>query len=484
MPLYCQGKTTIRRPAQDVPAGAAWKWRFWVFVFYLGLLTLAPYRPSLRTLDLLQRSNPLDVLQDLIYLGPLDILNNIVLFLPFGFLLPMAYPARFGGNSANHIVRAAAAGLAVSAFIETAQLFLPGRSTTLNDLAMNGFGTLIGFRFASVWCSGRRPNPALNVRRKRKTAWVLVVLYGVGLAGLCAWPSMRNGFQTWEAGFPLLVGNEATHDRPWVGEISEIVLRAGPEGGCAGHGGVTARETAEDFRNASLHFDFRECRGDTVFSKTAEGGLFRMTAERLEWNGDESGIRVNGERPLRSIDPTDPVMDPVRRASSMILSVRLRTRNPSQSGPARIVTLSGNTQERNFTLAQDGADLVFRVRTEQAGPNGSLKSASAPGVFLNRGWLRVDAVFNRGYSALYVDGRPAGRSLTVPDDYLPDALGMGEGRLSRILFWLAVLMPFGFLASRLFAPRWRRLAGFAAAFLLFILIRSAAWCFLHQPFGF
>jgi len=168
----------------------------------------------------------------------------------------------------------------------------------------------------------------------------------------------------------------------------------------------------------------------------------------------------------------------------MVLSVRLRTGNPAQSGPARIVTLSGNTQERNFTLAQDGADLVFRVRTEQAGPNGSIKSASVPGVFENSGWHRVDAVFNRGYSGLYIDGRQTGRCLRVPDDYLPDALGMGEGRLSVVLFWLAALMPFGFLVSWTFPSRWRRPAGFAAAFLFFLLIRSAAWCFLHQPFGF
>ena len=474
----------IGRPATGGPPASAWKWRFWVFVFYLGLLTLAPYRPSLRNLDLLLRSNPLDVVQDLIYLNPLDILNNIVLFLPFGFLLPMAYPARFGGNSANHLVRTAAAGLAVSACLETAQLFLPGRSTTVNDLAMNGFGTLMGFRLASVWCSGRRPNPVLNPGRKRKTAWVLAVLYGIGLAGLCAWPSMRNGFQTWEPGFPLLIGNEATNDRPWVGEISEIALNAGPTGGFGRREGFPAREIAEDTLGSLLHFCFREGRGDTVFSKTAEGGRFRMAAERLEWNGDGTGIRVNGERPLRSVDPTDPVMDPVRRASSMILSVRLRTHHPSQSGPARIVTLSGNTQDRNFTLAQDGADLVFRVRTEQAGPNGSRKTASAPGVFRNGGWLRVDAVFNRGYSRLYVDGKPVGRCLTVPDDYLPEALGMGEGRLSTVLFWLAGLMPFGFLVSRIVPPRWRRPAGFAAAFLFFILIRSAAWYFLHQPFGF
>ncbi|MBN2202334.1 VanZ family protein [bacterium] len=482
--MNCQGQTVFVRTDPGGADAAAWKWRFWIYAFYLGLLTLAPYQPSLRTLELLQRSNPLDVVLDLIYLSPLDILNNIVLFLPFGFLLPMAYPARFGGNSANHLVRTAAAGLVVSACIEIAQLFLPGRSTTINDLAMNGFGTLMGFRLASVWCSSHRPNPVLSAGRKRKTAGVLAVLYGLVLSGLCAWPAMRNGFQTWEPELPLLVGNEATGDRPWNGEIREIVLSEGVPAGCGWKAGIPAWEGAAGGHVPLLHFRFQEGRGDTVYSRITGGAPFRLAAAGLEWSEGGSGIRVNGETPLRNMDSTDFVFEPVRRASAMVLTVRLRTGNPEQSGPARIVTLSRNTLERNFTLAQDGPDLVFRVRTEQAGPNGSRKAASAPDVFRDNGWHRVDAVFKRGYSGLYVDGRPAGRCLRVPDDYLPDSLGMGGGRLTVVLFWLAALMPFGFLGSWIFPSRWRWPAGIAAALLFFFLIRSAAWCFLHQPFGF
>jgi glycopeptide antibiotics resistance protein len=453
-------------------------------MFYLALMTLAPYRPSLRTLDLFIRSNPLDVFQDLIYFSPVDILNNFILFLPFGFLLPLAFHGRFGGNSATHLVRTAAAGLAVSACIETAQLLLPGRSTTLNDLAMNGLGTLAGFRLASVWSSGDRPNPVLGGKRKKRMAAILTAFYGLFLFGLCASPALRNGCQTWKEGFLLIVGNEATGDRPWNGQIGEIALNDGPGAGCGGPEGLPAWGGPGGFRLPLFHFTLREGKGDTVYSRIPDGASFRMTAARLEWAGDGSGMRVSGERPLRLIESADSVTATIKRSSAMVLSMRIKPEGPPQFGPARIVTLSGDTQDRNFTLAQDGTDLVFRVRTAQAGPNGSRKLAVAPEVFRDGGWHTIDAVFNRGYSGLYVDGKPAGRHLVVPDDYLPDSLGMGEGRFPIFLFWLASLMPFGCLVSWLFPARWQWPAGISAAIFFFLLIRLSAWCFLHQPFGF
>jgi glycopeptide antibiotics resistance protein len=482
--VNCQGEITGGRFASGIAPAAAWKSRLWIYLFYLAVLTLAPYHPFLRTVGLLLRSRPLDVLQEILYFSPVDMLNNFILFLPFGFLIPLAFPVRFGGNSANHLVRTVGAGLTVSACIETAQLFLPGRSTTINDLLMNGLGTVVGFRLASVWSSGVRPNPVLGTKRKRRMAAVLAALYGLALAALCVWPAVRNGFQSWKEGFPLIVGNEATGDRPWKGDIAELSLSGGSSVE-SGDGDRIPEDSSDRGGPASLFaFSFREGKGDTVHSRTPDGKPFRMTAPNLEWSGDGSGIRLTGERPLKNVESADFITRSLRRSSRMFLSVRVRSTDSGQTGPARIVTLSGGTLERNFTLAQDGVDLVFRVRTAQAGPNGSWKRASAPAVFRDGRWHRIDAVFNRGYSGLFVDGRPAGRPLRVPDDYLPDSLKMGESRFSILLFWLSALMPFGYLVSRFFSTRWRRPAGVSAGISLFLLIRFSAWYFLHQPFGF
>jgi glycopeptide antibiotics resistance protein len=477
--VNCQDESTYRRVRTGVAPAAAWKPRLWAYLFYLGVLTLAPFHPSLHTVRLLLRSGPLDILQDLVYFSPVDMINNVLLFLPFGFLVPLAFPERFGGNSANHLVRTAGAGLGLSACIEAAQLLLPGRSTTINDILMNGLGAIVGFRLASVWASTSRPNPVLGTRRKKQAAAGLAAAYGLGLGVLLGWPAARNGLQPWREGYPLLVGNETSGDRPWNGVIRELSL-------CEGRGpgpGKKAGRAGEVGGSCLVRFDFREGRGDTVRS-TVPGKAFRLASPGLEWLGPGGGIRLSGGRFLKNVESADFITRSLRAASRMTLSVTVRAGNADQTGPARIVSLSGGTQERNFTLAQDGADLVFRVRTAQAGPNGNWKRAVAPSVLGDGRWHRIEAVFNRGYSGIIVDGEPAGRSLRVPDDYVPDSLGMGDSRLSVVLFWLAVLMPFGYLVSRLFDRKWRRPAGAAAAALFFVLVRLSALYFLHQPFGF
>ncbi len=40
------------------------------------------------------------------------------------------------------------------------------------------------------------------------------------------------------------------------------------------------------------------------------------------------------------------------------------------SGPARMISLSTDASNRNFTLGQEGSDLIFRLRTTQTDPNG------------------------------------------------------------------------------------------------------------------
>lgn len=48
----------------------------------------------------------------------------------------------------------------------------------------------------------------------------------------------------------------------------------------------------------------------------------------------------------------------------------VRPANDTQGGPARIATLSSNTSERNFTVAQEGDDFLTRLRTDSTSNNG------------------------------------------------------------------------------------------------------------------
>jgi glycopeptide antibiotics resistance protein len=67
---------------------------------------------------------------------PFNVVGNIVLFLPFGAALCLLGLRRG---------RAVLAGFCLSAAIETAQLFIPGRTTSSDDVLLNTLGTFLGY---------------------------------------------------------------------------------------------------------------------------------------------------------------------------------------------------------------------------------------------------------------------------------------------------------------------------------------------------
>jgi VanZ family protein len=71
---------------------------------------------------------------------PTDVIANVVLFLPLGFL----FRAAARSAAARHPLAALAAGVAASAALEAAQLFLPGRFPSAVDVVTNGAGAGLG----------------------------------------------------------------------------------------------------------------------------------------------------------------------------------------------------------------------------------------------------------------------------------------------------------------------------------------------------
>ena len=89
-----------------------------------------------------------------------DIVSNVLLFLPWGFLCAV-WLTEHGVGYAAVVIIASLAGLAISGFVESLQLFAPTRTTSLIDLATNFsgsvLGALIGWPLAR-WASPR-PRP-------------------------------------------------------------------------------------------------------------------------------------------------------------------------------------------------------------------------------------------------------------------------------------------------------------------------------------
>src|SRR5208282_1115397 len=63
-----------------------------------------------------------------------DLLTNFLAYIPFGYLVVRALPSRFGAFGRFSL--ALAAGMMLSTTMEGIQLFLPARTSSLNDVLM------------------------------------------------------------------------------------------------------------------------------------------------------------------------------------------------------------------------------------------------------------------------------------------------------------------------------------------------------------
>lgn len=76
--------------------------------------------------------------------GILTYLLNIIMFMPFGFLIPVTW------EKYQSIKKTGFLGFSLSLYIELTQL-LNKRKTDIDDLMMNVLGTLIGFGIFYIW---------------------------------------------------------------------------------------------------------------------------------------------------------------------------------------------------------------------------------------------------------------------------------------------------------------------------------------------
>jgi hypothetical protein len=89
------------------------------------------------------------------------------------------------------------------------------------------------------------------------------------------------------------------------------------------------------------------------------------------------------------------------------VSLEVRPLSSIQAGPARILTISSDAYERNLTLAQDGDDLVLRLRTQKTGRNGlhkGLPAARVAKVFEAGRWVAIDTRIRPSLLTIAIDG--------------------------------------------------------------------------------
>jgi len=136
------------------------RWLRWFFALYLAAvlaLTLWPQLPrtsvpgwataTVHALARLGVHTTVDVL---------EAVSNVVMFVPFGVLgVVLLGDARRRWALRWVVLAVVGAGFALSGAIETAQLWIPGRVSTLQDVLLNGLGGLLGAA-VGAWAARHR----------------------------------------------------------------------------------------------------------------------------------------------------------------------------------------------------------------------------------------------------------------------------------------------------------------------------------------
>lgn len=131
---------------------------------------------------------------------------------------------------------------------------------------------------------------------------------------------------------------------------------------------------------------------------------FSFEDNTVSWTHRTNGVEFPGRGIIRLSSSVSRLHDALVSGSGITVEVWAATTNDQQDGPARIVSYSKNPSSRNFTLAQDGRDLVMRLRTTETDLNGR-PVLNVRDVFQAKDPQHLVVTYNYFEQHVYVNGR-------------------------------------------------------------------------------
>ncbi|MEM7131326.1 MAG: right-handed parallel beta-helix repeat-containing protein [Chloroflexota bacterium] len=167
-----------------------------------------------------------------------------------------------------------------------------------------------------------------------------------------------------------------------------------------------------DLSNPLIHYRFNGASGDSVQDDANHPGPLNLTigdSTAVHWS--EDGLTILEPVMIHSVSPATKLIDGCRSTNELSLLLWITPANSSQNGPARLISLSSDTTNRNFMIGQGlwgdlPTDLYHaRLRTTETDNNGEPALNSDQGVV--RTASRTHLVYTRkdnGEVKFYVNG--------------------------------------------------------------------------------
>jgi len=337
-----------------------------------------------------------------------DQINNLLLFMPLGFGIASILQ-RNKVKAFLQIILVIIAGASLSFSVELLQSFLPSRSPTPADILNNSIGAFVGLGCFYLYDSRSFSNIIDSIENSyfgNSNKKIIILFTGYILLTFAIGMSWQNNIslREWNANFPLILGNETTGNRPWQGYISQISFIDE----VVSNNQVKLILTNQNylFKNQNLLIANYDLNGNNNYRDKAgklPDLLWQGELPKLENMDTEKGIVLTPNSWLKSSESAKFVNQKIGETSEFTIITTIASANSNQTGPARIISLSGDSLHRNLTIGQEKQDLQLRLRTPITGQNGSDINISVPKVFSDTNNHRIVITYSKGIINVYVD---------------------------------------------------------------------------------
>jgi glycopeptide antibiotics resistance protein len=432
-----QPRTQSKYKTTETPRIVTWNARLLISsVLFILLCTLFPFNFSFnRQLSFLEI---IGSLQHLVLLE--DLLLNILLFMPVGFslnyLLSITRLSRI-----SKLISVLVLCISLSAIVEILQLFLADRNANWLDIICNGLGGLTGYFCRDLFHQklARFFQSFLhrNYQFSKKTLLTLFFGYMFLTFSIILLLPSATSLTNWDSSFPFLLGNEKTGDRQWKGYIEDVYImdRALPTSEVAI--ALGRKRLSENFKNSLL----------AAYPLTGERKYQEQTGNlsELSWRGTPrseqrgQGVFVGPGHWLETAVPAAKLAERLRYSSQFSIITTIAAGSLNQKGPARIISQSDGPYYRNFTLGQDGSDLILRLRTLGTDGNGTKPHFTLPNFFTDTKAHRLVITYGGANLSFYVDRPNQVYIFDVPTNFI------SGGPEIFIIYHSLIFVPLGYL---------------------------------------
>lgn len=169
-------------------------------------------------------------------------------------------------------------------------------------------------------------------------------------------------------------------------------------------------------RSLVVSYTFDDASGPVIKDRSGAGQPLNLRiADGKNVRRSKGALQVTASTRIQSEKPATKIAEAVRRTGEITIEAWVTPARTDQEGPARIVSLSRNTSERNFTLGQDTDSYDVRFRTSRTDRNGNPSVNSSRRTLTTR-LTHVLYTRDRGGAArLFINGDERGERAAAGD---------------------------------------------------------------------